>query len=157
MSNLYVGAEVDSHWSEIKLDPGTFEIVDTSSGDAATADPVTNASAELAYSAGVSGRVGYYTSPSTLISLNAGLVGSQFDVSWDNQAEEYWDIGMRYGIGMESTLFDGIGVRISWSVTDYYDASVYSHGSIDQTSGTGVDVEIQPTMSVAHVGLLYTF
>merc|ERR1712000_685502 len=73
MGSLYVGAEVDSNWSEIKIDPGTFTIADTASGDgcgsAQACDPVTDASADLAYTAGVSGRLGYYTSPSTLLVL----------------------------------------------------------------------------------------
>jgi opacity protein-like surface antigen len=157
MASLYVGAEIDSNWSTIKLDPGSFTIADTCNGDGCTVDPVTNASAELVFSTGVSGRLGFYPSASTLISLNGGLVGSQFDVSWDNQAEEYWDVGTRYGIGIDTTLFDGVALRLAWNYTDYYDASVFAIGSTQETSDSGHDVEIQPSMSVAHVGLMYTF
>lgn len=157
MASLYVGAELDGNWSTIKIDPGSFTIADTCSGDNCTADPVTDASAELVWTGGVSGRLGYYASPSTLISLNGGLVGSQFDVSWDSFKEEYWDVGARYGIGIDTALFDGVALRLAWNYIDYYDASVFGIGGLQETSDSGHDVEIQPSMSVAHVGLMYTF
>ena len=157
MDSLYVGMEVDSSWSEIQIDPGTFTVADTASGDGAVADPVTAASAELAFTGGVSGRLGFYTSPGTLVSLSGGLVGSQFDVMWDNQAEEYWDVGTRYGVGIDTTLFDGVSLRLNWHYVDFYDASVFGIGSNNEKTGTGMDVVIEPSMSVAHLGLMYTF
>ena len=164
MDSLYVGMEVDSHWGEIKLDPGTFTIADTASGTSVAntaggvaADPVSQASADLFYTGGVSGRFGIYTSPGTLVSFNAGVVGSAFDVSWDSQAEEYWDIGTRYGIGIDTAVVDGLSFRVNWSFIDYYDAEVFGLGTMTEKSGTGVKVEIQPTLTTAHMGLLYTF
>ena len=160
MDSLYVGMEVDSHWGEIKLDPGTFTIADTGSGACATAqacDPVSAASAELAFTAGVTGRLGIYTSPGTLVTLNGGLVGSQFDVMWNNEAEEYWDVGTRYGIGIDTVLVDGVSLRLNWHYVDFYDASVFGIGAVQEKSGSGMDVVIEPSMSVAHLGLMYTF
>jgi hypothetical protein len=117
---------------------------------------VTSASAELQFTAGVSGRLGYYVNRSTLFSVSGGLVGSQFDVTWGGQGEEYWDPGARYGVALESALFDGIAVRLDWNITDYYDAEVFGIGGVSEKPGN-MSVEIQPTMSVAHLGLVYTF
>ena len=160
MSSLYVGAEVDGNWSDIKIDPGAFTIADTGSGACGTpqaCDPVSAASAELAFTAGVTGRLGIYTSPGTLVTLNGGLVGSQFDVMWDNAAEEYWDVGTRYGIGIDTVLVDGVSLRLNWHYVDFYDASVFGIGAVQEKSGSGMDVVIEPSMSVAHLGLMYTF
>ena len=156
MASLYVGVEVDSHWSNIKIDPGDFTIVDVQSGGGG-AKNVTQASADLAYTAGVSGRLGFYPNPTTLVSLGAGLVGSQFDVSWDSQKEEYWDAGARYGIGIDTQVLDGFSLRVNWSFIDYYDAEVFGIGEYVESGTSGSNVEIQPTLTVVHAGLLYTF
>jgi opacity protein-like surface antigen len=158
MGALYVGAEVSSNWSEMEFDPGQIKIdLDRSPGvNKSENNEVTGGSAKLAYTGTVSGRFGYYVNPSTLFSLSGGLSGSQFDVKWGGYAEEYWDPGVTYGVGLESNVADGLAVRISWNITDYYDAEVFGIGSITESSGD-VSVEIQPTMSVAHLGLLYTF
>ena len=162
MSSLYAGFEVGGHWSNMKLDPGTFTIKNVGTSTNATAaaqsgnNAVSQASAELAFTGSVAGRLGYYLNPSTLFVLNGGLVGSQFDVSWDGQAEEYWDPGTAYGVGIESTVFDGVAVRLNWQFVDYYDAEVFGIGSFNERPGT-MSVEIQPTMNVAHLGLIYTF
>ena len=156
MGSFYAGAEVDGHWSDMKFDPGAISVRDGSGGGKVTKRTVTSASAELEFTGGVAGRLGYYVNPSTLFSLNGGLVGSQFDVSWGGQAEEYWDPGARYGVALESSLFDGIAVRLDWSITDYYNAEVFGLGHMTEKP-SGLSVEIQPTMSVAHLGLVYTF
>ena len=157
MGSFYAGAEVDGHWSDMKFDPGTISVQEGGGGGSGSITrTVTSASAELEFTGGVAGRLGYYVNPSTLFSLNGGLVGSQFDVSWGGQAEEYWDPGARYGVALESSLFDGIAVRLDWSITDYYNAEVFGIGSVVEGPGS-VSVEIQPTMSVAHLGLVYTF
>ncbi len=155
MGSLYVGAEVTSHFQSIEFDPGAFTIKQHDS-DGGFENTITSGSAELAFTGGVSGRVGYYLNPSTLFVLDAGLVGSQFDVKWDGQSEEYWDPGTAYGVGIESTLFDGVAVRLNWSFVDYYNAEVFGIGENVERPGT-VSVEIQPTMNVAHLGLIYTF
>ena len=157
MGSFYAGAEVDGHWSDMKFDPGTISVQEGGGGGSGSITrTVTSASAELEFTGGVAGRLGYYVNPSTLFSLNGGLVGSQFDVSWGGTAEEYWDPGARYGVALESSLFDGIAVRLDWSITDYYNAEVFGIGSVVEKPGS-VSVEIQPTMSVAHLGLVYTF
>ena len=157
MGSLYVGAEVDGHWSDIKFDPGTISVQEGGGGGSGSATrTVTSASAELEFTGGVAGRLGYYVNPTTLFTVNGGLVGSQFDVSWGGQAEEYWDPGARYGVALESALFDGIAVRLDWNITDYYDAEVFGIGGVSEKPGN-MSVEIQPTMSVAHLGLVYTF
>ena len=157
MANVYVGAEVTSNWSELAFNPGNFTIdPDKTSNTGQAGTTITDGKASLEYTAGVSGRLGYYVNPATLFVLNAGLSGSQFEVTWDGQSEEYWDPGTSYGVGIESTLFDGVAVRLNWTFTDYYDAEVFGIGSIT-SGGDNVNVEIQPSMSVAHLGLLYTF
>ena len=157
MGSLYVGFEVSGDWSSIQIDPGTFTINAKVNDDGMSdGNSITQASAELAFTGGVNGRIGYYLNPTTLFTLSGGLVGSQFDVSWDNASEEYWDPGVRYGVGMESALFDDIAVRLNWSIIDYYNAEVFGIGSVSETPGSP-SVEIQPIMSVAHLGLVYTF
>ncbi len=156
MSSLYVGMDVAANWSDMEFDPGAFTVrtgnTDADSGN----DAVSQASAKLAFNGTVSGRLGYYMNPSTLFSLSGGLSGGMFEVSWDNQKEEYWDPGITYGVAMESALFDGVALRFSWNITDYYDAEVFGIGEVTEKPGN-VSVEIQPTMSVAHLGLMYTF
>ena len=156
MGSLYVGAEVDGHWSDMKFDPGTISVQEGGASTQTLERTVTSADAELQFTAGVSGRLGYYVNKSTLFSLSGGLVGSQFDVNWGGMAEEYWDPGARYGVALESALFDGVAVRLDWSVIDYYNAEVFGIGSVTEKANN-MSIEIQPTMSVAHLGLLYTF
>ena len=159
MGSFYAGAEVNSNWSSLEFDPGTITVdPDDFAGDnnGTGGSTITSASAELEYTAGVSGRLGFYINPSTLFVLNGGLSGSQFEVAWGKNSESYWDPGTSYGLGIESTLFDGVAVRLNWTYTDYYDAEVFGIGSITEKPGN-VSVEIQPTMSVAHLGLMYTF
>jgi hypothetical protein len=159
MGSFYAGMEVNSNWSSLKFDPGTITVdPDDFAGDnnGTAGSTITSASAELEYTTGVSGRLGFYINPSTLFVLNGGLSGSQFEVAWGKNSESYWDPGASYGLGIESTLFDGVAVRLNWTYTDYYDAEVFGIGSITEKPGN-VSVEIQPTMSVAHLGLMYTF
>ena len=159
MGSFYVGAEANSNWSSMKFDPGSFTVdPDNFAGDnnGTGGSTITTGSAELEYTAGISGRVGMYVNPSTLFTLNGGLSGSQFEVKWGSNSETYWDPGASYGVGLESTIADGLAVRLNWTITDYYDAEVFGIGSITEKPGN-VSVEIQPTMSVAHLGLLYTF
>ncbi len=157
MASFYVGAEVTSNWSDMEFNPGAFTIDPDSKGTNGTAgSTITGGKASLEYTAGVSGRLGFYLNPSTLFVLNGGLSGSQFEVTWDGQSEEYWDPGASYGVGIESTLFDGVAVRLNWTITDYYDAEVFGIGALTEKPGN-VSVEIQPSMSVAHLGLMYTF
>ena len=162
MGPFYAGTEVSSNWSDMAFNPGTISVKAFDATEKGTADEtVTGGEASLEYTAGVSGRLGYYLNPATLFVLNGGLSGSQFDVRWGNAgerggSEEYWDPGVSYGVGIESTVFDGVAVRLNWTFTDYYDAEVFGIGSIVEHGGN-VSVEIQPTMSVAHLGLLYTF
>ena len=101
--------------------------------------------------------MGSILAPLLWLALTAGVVGSQFDVSWDGQAEEYWDVGTRYGVGIDTALFDGVSLRLNWSVIDYYDAEVFGIGSVTESGNSGHNVKIEPSMSVAHLGLLYTF
>ena len=157
MGSLYVGAEVDGHWSDMKFDPGTISVQEGGGGGSGSAGrTVTSANAELEFTAGVAGRLGYYLNPTTLLSISGGMVGSMFEVNWGGTAEEYWDPGSRYGIALESAVFDSVAVRLDWTIVDYYNAEVFGLGHITDSPG-GFSVEIQPTMSVAHLGLLYTF
>ena len=160
MAGLYVGAEVGGYWSDMTFNPGTIK-VGINEDTQIAADEITGGEAELAFTASVNGRLGYYLNPTTLFVLNGGLVGSQFDVRWGNAgelggSEEYWDPGTSYGVGIESALLDNVSVRLNWTFVDYYNAEVFGIGGITESSD-GVSVEIQPTMGVAHLGVMYTF
>ncbi len=160
MSSLYIGMEANGRWTDMELEPDSFtvQIRNDVAGVAGTGadNTVTNAKASAEFNGSVTGRLGYYINPNTLFTVNGGLTGGMFEVSWDGQSEEYWDPGTTYGVGMESTLFDGIAVRVSWNVVDYYNAEVFGLGTMTEKPGN-VSVEIQPSLSVAHLGLMYTF
>jgi len=160
MDRLYVGMEVSGRWTDWDIDPTGFSIEYTErcAGVAGSCGEtnITDAKASHVFNGSTTGRLGWYLNPDTLFALSGGLTGGMFEVSWDGNQEEYWDPGITYGVGMESTIADGLAVRVSWNVVDYYDAEVFGIGGI-QEHGGNVSVAIEPSLSVAHLGLMYTF
>ena len=160
---LHAGIEGEAAWSDIKVKATTvagFNPNQGSTGDGTTAD-VTSAEAEMERSYAATARLGYYLTPTSLLYFKGGGVASLFDVKWGSDGKEYWAPGIRLGAGVESTLVDGLSVRVEALHNNYYNANVQRIGRIAQggssDAGSGVKVQLHPSSFVGRVGISYNF
>jgi hypothetical protein len=163
MGSLHAGIEGEAAWSNIKVDAkiaAGFNPNKGSTGDG-TAGDITSASAEMERSYAATARLGFYPTPHSMVYLTGGGVASLFDVKWGSDSKEYWAPGIRLGAGVESTLVDGLSVRVEALHNNYYNANVQRIGRIAQggsgDSGSGVKVILYPSSFVARVGISYNF
>jgi opacity protein-like surface antigen len=163
IGSLHAGIEGEAAWSDIKVKATTvagFNPNQGSAGDGTTAD-VTSASAEMERSYAATARLGFYPTPHSLIYFTGGGVASLFDVKYGSDSKEYWAPGIRLGAGIETTLLDGLSVRVEALHNNYYNANVRRIGRIAEggsnDSGDGVKVKLYPSSFTARVGLSYNF
>ncbi len=161
IGSLHAGIEGEAAWSDIKVKATTvagFNPNQGSVGDGTTAD-VTSAEAEMERSYAATARLGFYPTPHSLIYFTGGGVASLFDVKYGTDSKEYWAPGIRLGAGIETTLLDGLSVRVEALHNNYYNANVRRIGRIAEggssDSGDGVKVKLYPSSFTARVGLSY--
>ena len=163
MGPLHAGFEGEAAWSEIDLDikiAAGFSPNQGSTGDGSSGD-ITSAQATMERSYAATARLGFYLSPTSLFYVRGGGVASLFDVKWGSDSKEYWAPGIRLGAGLESTIVDGLSVRVEGMHNNYYNAKVRRIGRIAEggsgDANSGVRVELDPNSFVARVGVTYNF
>jgi opacity protein-like surface antigen len=160
---LHAGIEGEAAWSDIKVKATTvagFNPNQGTTGDGTTAD-VTSAEAEMERSYAATARLGFYPTPHSLLYFTGGGVASKFNVAYGTDTKEYWAPGIRLGAGVETTLMDGLSVRVEAMHNNYYNANVRRIGRIAEggspDSGDGVRVKLYPSSFVARVGVNFNF
>ena len=163
MGPVLAGIEGEAAWSDIKIKAkiaAGFSPNQGSAGDGSSED-ITSASAEMERSYAATARLGFYPTPHSLIYFTGGGVASLFDVKYGTDSKEYWAPGIRLGAGIETTLLDGLSVRVEALHNNYYNANVRRIGRIAEggssDSGDGVKVKLYPSSFTARVGLSYNF
>jgi outer membrane immunogenic protein len=121
---------------------GVFTDVDFSgiSSDVAGAD------IDHDYSWSVGGRLGFLTSPSTLVYGTAGYTRAEFDVS--GLGSETFD-GYFVGAGIETFLRDNWTLKLEYRYSDFGSETVFDVGFLS--------VELDPSIHTARLVLSYKF
>ena len=155
MGQLYGGIEVDYMGSEEE-----FKLSSTVAVELEEGTTVTEVRAQKNYTWGPAFRVGYYVNKDTLFSIKGGVVATEFDVKIAGyQNDTYTGFGPRYGASMETALFENLGLRIEYVVTDYLTAPVSGIGSdnLDNYVETPNDIEVTGMDFSGRIGLTYNF
>tara|TARA_B100000959_G_scaffold9977_2_gene10115 strand:- start:90 stop:824 length:735 start_codon:yes stop_codon:yes gene_type:complete len=150
MGPLYAGIDLDYASSDAKIKLSSTTAVDLD--DYGT--DITEISADVLYTTGPSGRVGVYINENTLLTAKAGIQLARFEAKTTGGSDKFYGGGPRYGVSMESTVLDGLAVRIEWLYTDYDAARVASLGTVDSSPNS--DVKIGGSMHQSRAGLVYT-
>jgi len=167
MGDFYAGFEGEAAWGDVefKLTSSTnVFLFDNTSEDGSTTDPgITAVTATKDWTSGAFGRIGYYVNKDTLLSFRGGVLVSKFDVAWGAESESYYGGGPSFGLDLSSSITaidPNLSVRLGAVYTDFLTASVYSLGTLHETTQTnaaGVDNEVTGSALSARFGLQYSF
>ena len=161
MGKMYIGFEMDMAGGGAKFAiKSDRDVLFTKSEDNLTDTAYKTVEVETKWTAGGGARVGYYVSPTTLVSIKGGIAASKFDASVGaSDSESFYGGGPRIGASIESALVDidpNLSVRLAWDYTDYMTAPVNGIGTISEGKGA-VNTEVSGAMYNAHIGFQYSF
>ena len=164
MGSLYIGFEADfaGGGAEFKItSDGDVQFTRNEDEDGANVADSTyrQIDVETKWTSGGGARIGYYVSPTTLLSIKGGIAASEFEAALGSITETYYAGGPRLGAAIESALVDvdpNLSVRLAWDYTDYMTAPVSGIGTVTDGAG-GADAEVSGAMYNAHIGLQYSF
>lgn len=146
LGDSYVlGAEAEAAYVDVKFhDP----FMNQGIGDATTLFGTIKATYAL------SARVGYVTSPSTLVYLKGGFAGIVMDPNrefFGTEVELKKTLSAyQVGAGIESALTNNISMRVEGMYIEATDSIVVDHSQIGQ-------LEIKPSLLTGRIGLAYRF
>jgi hypothetical protein len=167
MGDIYIGFEGDFAGGggkfEITSSDGIQVRKDTqnvaATGGGSGRIDITKASAEMQWSGGAAGRLGYYVNPDTLFTVKAGISAAKFDVEYGANSESFYGGGPRFGAALESRLSaidPNLSVKLAANYVDYLTAPVSVIGSI-KGGGSDVNSEVSGAAYNARLGIQYSF
>ena len=157
MGDLYVGFEGDFAGGGGKFKLKSDTALEWGNAENATLSEV---SAEMKWSGGAAGRIGYYVNEDTLFTLKAGISAAKFDVNYATESESFYGGGPRFGAALESrmTAIDpNLSVKLAGNYVDYMTAPVSGIGTVDNHSNAGVDAEVSGGAYNMRLGVQYSF
>ena len=159
MGELYIGFEGDFAGGG-----GEFKITSTraleTKQNETTARNLTEASAEMKWSGGAAGRIGYYVNPDTLFTIKAGISAAKFDVKWATDSESFYGGGPRFGAALESRISaidPNLSIKLAANYVDYMTAPVSGIGTNDHNNSGEVNSEVSGAAYNARLGIQYSF
>jgi len=155
----YIGFESDYAGGGAQFNITSGRAAEFGVTDAETYVTADKLDVETQWTAGGGARIGYYLSPTTLLSIKGGIAASKFDVEVGTSSESFYGGGPRVGMAVESaiTAIDpNLSVRLSWDYTDYLTVPVSGVGTLVEGKGN-VDTEITGAMYNARFGIQYSF
>jgi opacity protein-like surface antigen len=159
MGDLYIGFEGDFAGGG-----GEFKITSTraleTKQNEISARNLTEASAEMKWSGGAAGRIGYYVNPDTLFTIKAGISAAKFDVKWATDSESFYGGGPRFGAALESRISaidPNLSIKLAANYVDYMTAPVSGIGTNDHNNSGEVNSEVSGAAYNARLGIQYSF
>jgi hypothetical protein len=159
MGDLYIGFESDYAAGGAKFELTTGRDVEFGISASELYNTASKVEIDTQWTAGGGARIGYYVSPSTLLTVKGGIAASKFDVDIGSQSESYYGGGPRMGVAIESAIAaidPNLSVRLSWDYTDYMTAPVNAIGNLDESKAM-TNSEVSGAMYNARLGIQYSF
>jgi len=161
IGDAYIGFESDYAGGGAKFNISSGRAAEFTISDQDTTETTYDKiDVETKWTAGGGGRIGYYLSPSTLLSIKGGIAASKFDVVVGSASESFYGGGPRLGMAIESALTaidPNLSVRLSWDYTDYLTAPVNGIGSFEDGKDKVATTEVSGAMYNARFGIQYSF
>jgi hypothetical protein len=161
MGELYIGFEGDyaGGGGKFKITSDRALESNNTGGGAVEVRDLSEASAEMKWSGGAAGRIGYYVNPDTLFSVKAGISAAKFDVAWATVSESFYGGGPRFGAALESRISaidPNLSIKLAANYVDYMTAPVSGIGTI-KASGEQINSEVSGAAYNARLGIQYSF
>lgn len=159
MGELYVGFEGDFAGGGGQFKIKSDEAILTSNDGTRSAD-LSEVSAEMKWSGGASGRIGYYINDDTLFALRAGISAAKFNVKYAAQSEDFYGGGPAFGASLQSRISaidPNLSVKLAANYVDYMTAAVSGIGTVDNDADTRTNAEVSGGAYSARLGIVYSF
>ena len=159
MGDLYVGFEGDFAGGGGQFKITSSEALLTTNSGVTSAD-LSEVSAEMKWSGGASGRIGYYINDDTLFALRAGISAAKFDVKYAAQSESFYGGGPAFGASLQSRISaidPNLSVKLAANYVDYLTAAVSGIGTIDNDEDGRRNAEVSGAAYNARLGIVYSF
>ena len=159
MGDLYVGFEGDFAGGGGKFKITSDKALATTNGDVQSLD-LSEVSAEMKWSGGASGRIGYYINDDTLFALRAGISAAKFDAKWADESETFYGGGPAFGASLQSRISaidPNLSIKLAANYVDYMTAPVSGIGNVDQDSDGSTNSEVSGAAYNARLGIVYSF
>jgi len=159
MGDLYVGFEGDFAGGGGKFKITSGEAIITENGGT-TAANLSEVSAEMQWSGGASGRIGYYINADTLFAIRGGISAAKFDTKFADQTESFYGGGPAFGASLQSRLSaidPNLSVKLAANYVDYLTAPVYGIGTMQGGSAQSTNSEVSGAAYNARLGIVYSF
>jgi opacity protein-like surface antigen len=159
MGDLYVGFEGDFAGGGGKFKITSGDALITTNSGTAVAD-LNEVSAEMKWSGGASGRIGYYVNSDTLLAIRAGISAAKFDTKFADETESFYGGGPAFGASLQSRLSaidPNLSIKLAASYVDYLTAPVSGLGNMDEDEDGGSNAEVSGAAYNARLGIVYSF
>ena len=157
MGDLYVGFEGDFAGGGGEFKITSDKALATTNDDTQALD-LTEVSAEMKWSGGASGRIGYYVNQDTLFAVRAGISAAKFEVKWASVSENFYGGGPRFGAAMESRVSGidpNLSVKLAANYVDYMTAPISGIGTTSVANAT--NSEVSGAAYNVRLGVQYSF
>jgi hypothetical protein len=159
MGDLYIGFESDYAAGGAKFELTTGQDVDLGISSSEVYNTASKVDVDTQWTAGGGALIGYYVSPTTLLTFKGGIAASKFDVDIGTHSESYYGGGPRLGVAIASAIAaidPNLSVRLSWDYTDYMTAPVNGIGTLTESKAL-TNSEVSGAMYNARLGIQYSF
>jgi len=159
MGDAYIGFEIDAAAGGGKFELTSDTALDNPEKAGAQAKTLTKATAEINWTAGVGGRLGYYLNEDTLFAVKGGMQAAEFDVAFGSDSETYTSGGPRVSASLDSRISaidPNLSLRVEYNFTNYMTSPISGIGTLD-TRGDKADSEVSGQHYSGRVGIAYSF
>ena len=159
MGDLYVGFEGDFAGGGGKFKITSGEALLTTNNGTTVAD-LNEVSAEMKWSGGASGRIGYYINDDTLFAIRAGISAAKFNAKFADESENFYGGGPAFGASVESRISaidPNLSLKLAANYVDYLTAPISGIGSLDEDQDGGNNAEVSGAAYNARLGIVYSF
>jgi hypothetical protein len=159
MGDLYVGFEGDFAGGGGQFKITSSEALLTTNAGVTSAD-LSEVSAEMKWSGGASGRIGYYINDDTLFAIKAGISAAKFNAKFADESEDFYGGGPAFGASLQSRISaidPNLSVKLAANYVDYMTAPVRGIGSLTGDSDNSTNSEVSGAAYNARLGIVYSF
>ena len=160
MGDLYVGFEGDYAGGGGKFKITSSDPLVTANNNGVEVADLSEVSAEMKWSGGASGRIGYYINQDTLFALRAGISAAKFTAKWADETESFYGGGPAFGASLQSRISaidPNLSVKLAANYVDYLTAPVSGIGNVDNDGDGSTNSEVSGAAYNARLGIVYSF
>ena len=160
MGDLYVGFEGDYAGGGGEFKIKSDEAIITENTNGTVSRTLSEVSAEMKWSGGASGRIGYYINADTLFAIRGGISAAKFNAKYGDASEDFYGGGPAFGASLQSRLSaidPNLSVKLAASYVDYMTAAVSGIGTVDNDEDGRRNAEVSGAAYNARLGIVYSF